>query len=533
MFGRKLAVTSAAVAAALSLLTAGCTASSGGSSSEAGGSSGRTLSFQTDEPESLLPQKDAGSQIGMASCANLMEINTKSQKFKPLAARSVTSHDAQHWTIKLRKGWTFQDGSPVTAQSFVDAWNKTAYGPNAWQGSSTFAIVKGYGALNPKHGKPNTKKLSGVKTDGDSTIKVTLTEPNSDFPKVLSTNPTCPLPKQAFDHPKKYASHPISNGPYRVVSWDHNQSVVMKKWDGFKGGAGFTGQAKKLVAKVYTSIDSAYTDLTADNLDMIRNVPSAMVTRAKSELGADSLYKVSIESKQYTLQFPNYRKELRNPDLRHAIARSIDRSSIAKSLLNDNAMPSDSLVPPSLSSYRKGACQACSVDAGKAKQLLKRAAGFHKPLKINYDGDSDKQLVQAIANTIRKNLGIKVTLKPMLSSELQEKRNNQKLDGALFAMWGWTYKSPDQYLSQYETGGDGNEATGYSNSAVDKLIRTARGEQDPSERSELYAKAERKIMPDMPAIPLFVPKDYGLHSRCAKMNDAQGDLQFYRAGYAC
>lgn len=100
-------------------------------------------------------------------------------------------------------------------------------------------------------------------------------------------------------------------------------------------------------------------------------------------------------------------------------------------------------------------------------------------------------------------------------------------------MWGWTYKSPDQYLSQYETGGDGNEATGYSNSAVDKLIRTARGEQDPSKRSGLYAKAERKIMPDMPAIPLFVPKDYGLHSRCAKMNDAQGDLQFYRADYAC
>lgn len=530
MFRRKLARTGAAAAAALSLVAAGCASGTGASGDESGDDA---LSFQTEEPKSLLPQKDPGSQMGMATCANLMEINTKSQKFKPLAARSVTSDDARHWTIKLRNGWKFQDGSPVTAASFVDAWNKTAYGPNAWQGNSTFAIVKGYGAMNPKHGKPKTKKLSGVKAVDGSTIKVTLNQPNSDFPKVLSTNPTCPLPKQAFKHPKQYESDPISNGPYQVMSWDHNQSVTMKKWDGFKGGPGFTGQAKKLTAKIYTSNDSAYTDLTAGNLDMIRNVEPAMVTRAKSELGPDSTYKVSDESKQYTLQFPEYVKYLRNPDLRHAIARSIERHRIAKSLLSGNARASDSLVPPSLDSYRKGSCSSCTSDPGKAKRLLKRAGGIDKPLKINYDGDSDKQLVQAIAKTIHNNLGIKVELNPMLNSELEEKRNNQKLDGALFAMWGWTYKSPDQYLSQYETGGDGNEATGYSNSSVDKLIRNARGEQNHSKRSDLYAKAERKIMPDLPAVPLFVPKDYGLHSRCAKMNDAQGDLQFYRAGYAC
>jgi peptide/nickel transport system substrate-binding protein/oligopeptide transport system substrate-binding protein len=37
----------------------------------------------------------------------------------------------------------------------------------------------------------------------------------------------------------------------------------------------------------------------------------------------------------------------------------------------------------------------------------------------------------------------------------------------------------------------------------------------------------------MPSIPLFVPTDLGLHSKCAVLNDVQGDLQFYRAGYAC
>ncbi|GAB3570681.1 peptide ABC transporter substrate-binding protein [Spelaeicoccus albus] len=522
-----------AAAAAASLLLGAAACSDGGGQAGSDGGDG-TLTFETTEPKSLLPQKDPGSQIAMATCANLMEMNTKTQKYEPLAAKSVKSTDAKSWTIKLRHGWTFQDGSPVTASSFVQAWNKAAYGPNAWQGNGMFASFKGYDAMNPPDGsKPKVKKLSGVQTSGKYTITVTLSEPNSDFPKILSTNPTCPLPKVAFTDPKSYESKPISNGPYKVVSWDHNQSVTMKKWDGFKGSAGFSGGATTLVAKIYTSPDAAYTDMTANNLDMMRNIQPAMVAKAKSQLGSDALYKVKTESKQNTLQFPEYLKKLRSPELRHAIAMSIDRKSIAKSLLQGNSAPSDSLVPPSLGSYRKGSCEACTYNPTKAKKLLKKSGGFSGTLNIDYNSDSDKELVQAVSKQIKSNLGIKVQLKPMLGTELQSKRNNGKLDGALFGLWGWSFKSPDQYLSQYETNGDGNAATGYSNPAVDKLIRSARGELNVKKRNAKFAKAEHLILQDMPAIPLFVPKDYGLHSKCAVMNDVQGDLQFYRAGYGC
>lgn len=522
------------VAAAAASLLLGATSCGGGGGQSAAGSSDGTLSFSTTEPKSLLPQKNPGSQVAMATCANLMEMNTKTQKYAPLAAKSVKSSDAKHWTIKLRKGWTFQDGSPVTAASFVKAWNKTAYGPNAWQGNGMFAGFKGYEALNPTDGsKPKTKKLSGVTTPDKHTIKVTLTAPNSDLPKILSTNPTCPLPDAAFTDLKSYEAKPISNGPYEVVSWDHNQSVELKKWDGFKGAAGFSGGAKKLVAKIYTSPDAAYTDMTANNLDMMRNVQPAMVSKAKSQLGEQALYKVKTESKQNTLQFPEYVKSLRSSKLRHAISMSIDRKSIAKSLLKGNSSPSDSLVPPSLGSYRHGACTACTFNPTKAKKLLKSSGGFSGVLNIDYNSDSDKELVQAVASQIKKNLGINVKLKPMLGTELQEKRNSGKLDGALFGLWGWSFKSPDQYLSQYETNGDGNAATGYSNPKVDKLIRTARGQLNMKKRNAMFAKAEKMILRDMPAIPLFVPKDFGLHSKCAVMNDVQGDLQFYRAGYGC
>ncbi|WP_313811442.1 ABC transporter substrate-binding protein [Glutamicibacter sp.] len=523
----------AAGIASLMLAATGCASSAG--SSGAGSENGdATLSFMTTEPKSILPQQDPGSQIGMALCANLMEVNSTTQKLEPLAAKSVESKDAKVWDIELQDGWTFHDGTPVTAKSFADAWNATATGSNAWQGNGTFVAFEGYDKMNPLDGsKATADKLSGVKVVDDTHLQVTLTAPNADFPKILSTNPTCPMPESAFKDLDAYAQAPVSNGPYKFISWDHNQQVVLEKWDGFKAGEGFTGGAKTLVGKVYTAVDAAYTDMTAGNLDMIRNVPATMVDKAKSQLGEESLYEVKTASKQQTLQIPEYVDDLKSPALRKAISLSIDREAISQSLLKGYSAPSDALVPPSLDSYVEGSCEDCVFDPEKAKKILADDGGFDGTLIIESNSASDQQLVQAIGKQIQDNLGIKVQLKPTLGTELSERRNSQKLDGAVFGLWGWSYMSPDQYLSQYETGGDGNAATGYSNPKVDKLLRAARAELDEAKATKLYSEAESIIIKDMPAIPLFIPTDFGLQSKCAQLNDVQGDLQYYRAGYGC
>ncbi len=502
----------------------------GDSTASGDSAAGTTLSFQGGEPTSLLPQKDIGSQIAMATCANLVEINKETQEFEPLAAESVESDDAQHWTITLRDGWTFQDGTPVTAESFVKAWNESAYGPNAWQANGFFTSFVGYDAMNPTDGsEPTATELSGVEVVDEHTITVELETPNADFPKILSTNGTCPLPEAYFEDPEAYEDNPISNGPYQFVKREPNQYVLLEKWDDFQGDDAFSGEADQLKAKIYTSIDSAYTDLAAGNLDMIRNVPAPMVTRAQAELPEHALYTVSMQSKQTTFQVPDYVESLKDPRIRKAISMAIDRESIASSLLQGNAKPSDSLVPPSLDSYREGACEACTFAPEEAKALLAEAGGLSEPLVITYNGDRDQQLVQALARQIKENLGIEITLNPVMGTQFTEITNNQKHEGLIYGLWGWTYKSPDQYLSQYETGGDGNIATGYSNPEVDTLIAKARALQEPEARAEAYAEAEALILQDQPAIPLFIPIDYGLQSEKVALNDVQGDIQFYRA----
>ena len=63
-----------------------------------------------------------------------------------------------------------------------------------------------------------------------------------------------------FDDPDGYEKNPISNGPYKFVEWEPNQHVILEKWDGFEGDDAFSGGANRVEAKIYTSVDSAYTD---------------------------------------------------------------------------------------------------------------------------------------------------------------------------------------------------------------------------------------------------------------------------------
>lgn len=519
-----------AMAAASALLVTSC-----GSSGESEGSDtseDTAITFQTGSPTSLNPLRDIGSQIAMAMCANLVEINKESQEFENLVAEEVTSDDAQNWEIRLNEGWTFHDGSPVTSHSYVDAWNEAAYGPNAWQANGTFSVISGFSALNPSGGEePEATELEGLEVIDDLTFTVELNEPNSDFPKILSTNSACPLPEVAFEDFEAFDAEPIGSGPYEFIERVENQYVELARWEDFPGDEAFAGEASTLIAQEYTSPESAYTDFAAGNLDMVRNVPATTVSRAQQELDGDVLYEASLASKQSRFTIPDYVEELKDPDIRKALSMAIDRDALAEAVLDGHALASDSLVTPDLGSYREGACEACDFDPDGAQELLDGAGGLDE-LTIHYQ-DDNQQLVQALGNQIQENLGIAINYDPLMAATLTERTNSQELEGIAFGLWGWSYASPDQYISTYETGGAGNAAIAYSNSEVDELISEARGIQDEEERNRAYADVEQMILEDQPSIPLFIPVDYGLSTGCAVMNDVQGDIQFYRADSSC
>ena len=104
------------------------------------------------EPEFLQPpntNESEGNAVLSALFRGLIDYNpeTSEPEFTGVAESITSPDEGLTWEVVLHDGWTFHDGTPVTAQSFVDSWNYSAYGPNAAQVSGFFASIAGYADL--------------------------------------------------------------------------------------------------------------------------------------------------------------------------------------------------------------------------------------------------------------------------------------------------------------------------------------------------------------------------------------------------
>src|SRR3712207_1338863 len=188
-----------------------------GGSDEGGGeeqgteaAAGGTFTLAVNNPENpLVPgntTETEGSQIVKALWTGLVEYSEDGEVEYTGVAESVESEDNTNWTITLKDGWTFHDGTPVTAQSFVDAWNYTAYSPNAQGASYFFANVEGYDALQAPTddagnitGEPTATEMTGLVVEDDTTFTVTLTGPFAQYPVTVGYNAFFPLPESFFE----------------------------------------------------------------------------------------------------------------------------------------------------------------------------------------------------------------------------------------------------------------------------------------------------------------------------------------------
>src|SRR5690349_22921974 len=169
----------AAGVAAIALLAAGC--SSG--SSDTDETLPNTISIGIAEPESLVPTNTTeanGSQVLSSLFYPLVRFDEKSTPYL-VAAESITHDKANKvWTIKLKAGFTFSNGEPVTSDNYINAWNYGAYGPNGQGASYFFERIKGYADLQSKDPDgekgpqkapdPKAKTLEGLKKVDDTTF---------------------------------------------------------------------------------------------------------------------------------------------------------------------------------------------------------------------------------------------------------------------------------------------------------------------------------------------------------------------------
>ncbi|RJL30336.1 peptide ABC transporter substrate-binding protein [Bailinhaonella thermotolerans] len=503
----------AAVLTAAALVAGACGGGGGGGGE---GQKASRFSVALTEPDHLTPGATSSSYsitVLQAIFEPLVEIDPKTGKPVMLAAESITSTDQKVWTIKIKPGQKFHNGEPVTAESFADAWNATAYAPNGWTNNYYFENVVGYEDLNPEEegAKPKADKLSGLKVVDPNTLEVTLKAPFSQFPIMLAYTGFAPMPKAAFADLKAYDVKPIGNGPFMLDGeWQRNRLIKTKAFKEYGGPR--KPKSEGIDFKIYASRDTAYVDLRANKVDLLTTIPAANVSEAKGLLG-DRFVSTPGGTMDY-LGFPVYDKRYAKPELRKAISMAIDREGIVQAVFNGTYKPMGSLVPPLVPGYREGICgEACKFDPAKAKQLFDQAGGFTGTLNLYFSNadPSYEQWMQAVANQLTQNLGIKdIKFRKIPAADYLKTLREHKQDGPYRNNWVMDYPSPQNYLESMW--GAGNRM-GWENKEFQELIEKANSAPSMEASIPLYQQAEDLAIKEMPMAPLWNWQDQAGYSK--------------------
>lgn len=505
-----------AAGAAIVMLLSGC-GSTGNTSNSGSSADNNIISVYGSEPaHPLFPgavTEAGGGKVVDQLFAGLVTYDAKGGIHNEVAESITSSDNATHYVIKIKSGWKFTDGTPVTAHSFVDAWNYTANSANKQGSASFFSTIEGYDDLQKPDVDPKAT-LSGLKAVDDSTIDVRLSQPDSAFPVKSGSHAYMPLPESAFKDPKKFGENPVGNGPYKFVSWTHNRSIEMVKNPDYKGNR--VAKNDGLTFKIYTSPDSAYADLRGGNLDFTHAIPSTALKSFQSDKTIKAYNQPGGNTLTFTVPewLDHFGQNEEGNLRRQAISMAIDRKTIAEKIFNGTSTPSVDFLAAPISAYSENlkGNDVLKYNPDKAKELWAKAdaiSPWSGDFKIAYNADGNaKGWVEAVCNYIKNSLGINAEGAPMSTSdEFLSNVDSGKMTTAYRSGWGPDYPSADNYLIQLydssSTGGKGANSGNYKSDEFDALMDKALSAPSTEEADKYYQQGEEVLMQDLPAIPLW------------------------------
>lgn len=525
---KKKAVAVVAGACALGMLLSGC-GGSGGDSNASGGANVITA-FNSEPQNALIPgdtNETGGGKVGQLLFANLVRYDSKGDTKMEVADSIEPNKDATQYTVKLKDGWKFTDGTPVTAESFTKSWSYTANAKNAQKCSSFFSMIKGYDDLQ-KDGLKGDEQLEGLKVVDDKTFTVDLAQSDSVFPIKVGYLAFAPLPESFYKDPKAFGEKPVGNGMYKLDKWDHNSQIVLTK------NADYKGEEKPkndgVTFKIYTDVDAAYADVQAGNLDVMDTVPASATKTFEKDSSIEAYNKAGSVIQTFTIpaNMKHWETNTEEGQLRRqALSMAIDREQLVTKVLNGVGTAATDFTAPAIPGYSKDLKNGKYLKANpsEAKKLWDQAEAISKwdgtlTFSFNADGGA-KPIYDAIVNQVKNNLGIKAATNPMPT--FQEFRNavsERKIDGAFRTGWQPDYPSAENYLYQlYDSraaDGNGSNDGDYKNAEVDELLNKAAAATKSDKQIDLYHQVEEILLEQLPAIPIYYTNADGVAAKGVK-----------------
>ncbi len=450
------------------------------------------------EPVKLDPHNsgDAASFTAYDYVVEGLVERDKDDKIAPVLATSWRfSEDGTSFTVELRKGVKFHDGSDLNADAVKANFDRIL--------SPDLRLVA-YNAFKDS--------IYRVEVVDQFTVRFYLKGPRPSFIFDLANSYAKIMSTESLNRSgDEIAQRPVGTGPFRLVEWTPRQHVVL---EAFRDYWSPPPKLARVILRPIPDATQRIIALEARDIDVSMGPTPEDLARLQSNPELQVLTSPSQET--FTFQINTRKQALAGKLVRQALNYAIDKDSVIKTIYRGFAVPLDSPLAATVSGHV--ATGMYKYDPQKAKALLAQA-GYGQGLRLVLWTTSgrylqDQQLAESVAGYLR-DVGVEVQLVTLDNTAYLERIRKPSPDappeydlvfqnaqpGTGEANWAWSY-----FVDSRSWPPTGMNTSFYKNPHVDSLIDQARVTLDETRRNAMHQEIQGIVWQDAPWIFLLTPQ---------------------------
>jgi peptide/nickel transport system substrate-binding protein len=456
------------------------------------------VGLSSGDPGSLDPTTGMGAGPGgsvlSAICERLYTIGSKAEIVPTLAAALPTiSADKLTYTIPLRKGILFNDGTPFNAQAVVTTLQRDMTFP----GSNSASLLT---------------DVSTVTAPDPYTVVIHLSGRDAALPDALTTMAGWVMsPTQLASLGANFGNDPVCVGPFMFDHRDVGQDVTVIKSPYYYDK--YAVHLDKIVFVPMTDAAAGVAALQAGDIQVLialdpselpavqENHNLSYITPPNATAGRQLSINIGNKNGTGILPYANAGTPLaQSAKLRQAFEEAIDRNAIVKVALQGEGEPACTPILPENTEWYDPTIPCAQYDPADARRLVAASGYGHPTVHLLVPNDTVSLLAAQVIQSEEVKAGFNLVIEPAtaaLANSLMASGNFDVRYGP-----GSNTIDPDGALyRQFSTGGSSN-STGYSNPRMDYVLANARKATSFKARRTLYRVALQILLKDRPIITL-------------------------------
>lgn len=439
-------------------------------------------------------------------CPNPVTMNAEGTKYNYLVESSESNEDCTVWTITLKEGLCWNDGTPVTSSDLLF--------------TAKYGVENHIGFFDSYYGLVDFEASSCI---DEQTAQFVLTSGNVNFWNGAGF--WIPIMRESewstVTDPSTYQYSGAGYGPYYVSEWVDGEYVVLERNPYFTlANDGVGAYIDEVVFRVYTDENAMVLALQNGEIDVCANFLGAS---SVSQLQTNPAYQIdSVGSLGYAfISFSQTNELLQDVVVRKAIAMSCDRDALVNVAMLGAATAMNTPVSPVYGEFVASDIRQPAYDTAAAGALLEengyvdtdgdgiRESASGEPLSFTITYKSTLTNVDGVMSILKAGMaetGIELKLQPVDAATFSANVTQGHTYDISFSSWGTIDDVDTTLLTCFGIGQTLNFME-FNSQEQEDLLQAMQGETDYEARLDLLNQWQTWFVENLPTCHLFVPNN--------------------------